>query len=169
MATAFFCPTRTTSRLVTGCSNRSPTVANAVEDRVQEALAICRRRRHRSLENYIDRQRISGMLRLIASPPRCHPASRMAKSKIRPHRKKLRRKIPTDNVQTAEQAFMAITLPSHSSEPKTVLRQVKHRSAKAKPPRSGGRRNVTRSRLCGGGRIQTCRRSERWRVFERFE
>ena len=30
------------------------------------------------------------------------------------------------------------TLLSHSSEPKTVPRQVKHRSAKAKPPRSGG-------------------------------
>ena len=30
-----------------------------------------------------------------------------------------------------------------------------------------GRRNVTRSRQCGGGRIQACRRSARWRVFGR--
>ena len=30
-----------------------------------------------------------------------------------------------------------------------------------------GRRNVTRSCQCGGGRIQACRRSERWRVFGR--
>jgi hypothetical protein len=29
------------------------------------------------------------------------------------------------------------------------------------------RRNVPRSRLCGGGRTQACRRSERWRVFGR--
>jgi hypothetical protein len=28
---------------------------------------------------------------------------------------------------------------------------VKHRSAKAKPPRQAGRRNVTRSCQCGGG------------------
>ena len=41
MATAFFCPTRTTSRLVTGCANRSPTTADAIENEVQEALAIC--------------------------------------------------------------------------------------------------------------------------------
>jgi hypothetical protein len=32
---------------------------------------------------------------------------------------------------------MAITY-SHSSGPKTVLRQVKHRSAKVRAPRSGG-------------------------------
>ena len=31
----------------------------------------------------------------------------------------------------------------------------------------GGRRNVTRSCQCGGGRIQACGRSERWRVFGR--
>ena len=30
-----------------------------------------------------------------------------------------------------------------------------------------GRRNVTRSCQCGGGRIQACWRSERWRVFGR--
>ena len=48
-----------------------------------------------------------------------------------------------------------------------VPRQVKHRSAQAKLPRSGGPKNVTRSCQCGGGRIQACRRSERWQVFGR--
>jgi hypothetical protein len=59
------------------------------------------------------------------------------------------------------------TLLSHSSEPKTVPRQVKHRSAKAKRRDQAGRRNVTPSCQCGGGRIQASGRSERWRVFGR--
>ena len=39
---------------------QSPTAADAIEDEVKETRAICGGRRHRSLENYIDRRHISG-------------------------------------------------------------------------------------------------------------
>jgi hypothetical protein len=41
------------------------------------------------------------------------------------------------------------------------------RSAKAKPPRSGGPKECHAILPVRGGRIQACRRSERWRVFGR--
>ena len=41
------------------------------------------------------------------------------------------------------------------------------RSVKAKPPQSGGPKECHAIPQCGGGRIQACRRSERWRVFGR--
>ena len=79
-------------------------------------------------------------LRSIASLPRCHPASLVARLERRLGRKKVRRKIRTDDMQTAEEAAVAVTITwlSHSSGPKTVPPQAKRRSAKAKPPRSGG-------------------------------
>jgi hypothetical protein len=123
-------------------------------------------RRHRSLENSIDRQTHFWKLRSIASLPRCHPASLVARLERRACRKKLRRKISTDDVQTAEEASMAVTyFPFIRTEDGT--RQVKHRSAKAKPPRSGGPKECQAILPMRGGRIQACRRSERWRVFGR--
>ena len=56
---------------------------------------------------------------------------------------------------------------SHSFGPRTVPCQVKHRSAKAKPPRSGGPKECQAIQPMRGGRVQACRRSERWRVFGR--
>jgi hypothetical protein len=83
-------------------------------------------------------------LRSIVSLPRCHQASFVAKLERR--RKKVRRKISTDDVQTAEEAPMAVSyyvaLPFIRTED-------------------------GRSGLCGGGCIQSCSRSERWRVFRR--
>jgi hypothetical protein len=53
-------------------------------------------------------------------------------------------------------SFIAITC-SHSSGPKTVLRQVKHRSAKVRAPRSGGPKKCPGSCQCRGRRIQGVR------------
>jgi hypothetical protein len=57
-------------------------------------------------------------------------------------------------------SFIAIAC-SHSSGPRTVLRQVKHRSAKVRAPRSGGPKKCHGILPMQGRRIQaSCRQSE---------
>ena len=48
------------STRVTGYANRSPTPIDAIEDELQQALAICGGDAIAALMNYIDRRRISG-------------------------------------------------------------------------------------------------------------
>ena len=93
---------------MTGCTNRSPTAADAIEDEVQEALAICG-------GDAIAALRITLIANafLEAEIDRLSAAvsSGFARGKVRkaPRRKKVRRKIRTDDVQTAEEASMAVT------------------------------------------------------------
>jgi hypothetical protein len=75
---------------------------------VQEALAICgddaaAALRITLIANAFLEAEIDRSLR------RCHPTSRVARLEKRPCRKKLRRKIRTDDVQTAEEAAIPVT------------------------------------------------------------
>ena len=93
---------------MTGCTNRSPTAADAIEDEVQEALAICG-------GDAIAALRITLIANafLEAEIDRLSAAvsSGFARGKVRkaPRPKEVRRKIRTDEVQTAEEASMAVT------------------------------------------------------------
>jgi hypothetical protein len=71
----------------------------------------------------------------------------VARLERRPGRKKIRRKIRTDDVQTAEEAAMSVTyyVAFPFFGPRTVPRRAKHRSVKAKATAIKGRRNVTGS------------------------
>jgi hypothetical protein len=102
--------------------NGSSTAADVIEDELRKALAICGGDavlRITSIANAFPEAEID---RLSAG------VIRFARGKVKnpPHRKKLRRKIPTDDVQTAEEASMVVT---YFVAP--VPRQVKHRSAKS--------------------------------------
>ena len=91
---------------MTGCTNRSPTAADAIEDEVQEALAICGGDAIAALRITLIANAFleAGIDRLSAAV-----SSGFARGKVRKRAKRLRRKIPTDEVQTAEEASMAVT------------------------------------------------------------
>ena len=89
-------------------TNPSPTAADAIEDEVQEALAICggdaiAALRITLIANAFPEAEIDSLSRDIIR------LRAWQSQKIRPGRKKLRRKIRTDDVQTAEEASMAVT------------------------------------------------------------
>jgi hypothetical protein len=97
----------------TSCTSGSST-ADAIENEVHEVLAICEGDAVAALTITLI---ANAFLKAgsIASLPQCHPAC-VARLERRPWRKKLRRKIPTDDVLTAEKASVAaITL--HSIHP----------------------------------------------------
>ena len=106
-------------------------------------------------------------LRSIVSLPRCHQASFVAKLERR--RKKVRRKISTDDVQTAEEAPMAVSyyvaLPFIRTEDGTAPGEAQKCQSEAAAIRRA--EGMSRDPAYAGGRIQACRRSERWRVFGR--
>ena len=93
---------------MTGCTNRSPTAADAIEDKVQEAFVICGGDVIAALRITLIANALLGaeIDRLSAAV-----SSGFARGKVRkaPDRKKVRRKIRTDDVQTAEEASMAVT------------------------------------------------------------
>jgi hypothetical protein len=89
---------------VTGCTNRSPTAADAIEDEVQEVLAICG-------GDAVAASRINAFLEAEIHRLSAAVSSGFARGKVRKalRRKRLRRKRRTDDVQTAEEAPMAVT------------------------------------------------------------
>jgi hypothetical protein len=88
-------------------TNPSPTAANAMEDEVQEALAICggdaiATLRITLIANAFLESEIDRLSTAVSSG--------FARGKVerRPRRKRLRRKRRTDDVQTAEEASMDV-------------------------------------------------------------
>jgi hypothetical protein len=92
---------------VTGCTNRSPIAADAIEDEVHEVLAICG-------DDAIAALRMALMANAFLNAEIDRLSAAISSGFLRgvrnsPHRKKLSRKIRTDDVQTAKEAAVAVT------------------------------------------------------------
>jgi hypothetical protein len=98
-----------------------------------------------------------------ARPERQHRRARRCGILTRQHHRTRRCRRACKELCGEDQSSMAAV--SDRERRTGPWRQVKHRSAKAKPPRSGGREEC-QAILPMRGR-QACRRSERWRAFGR--